>query len=88
MLSTALIAVVFTAPPAQAAQKPHQQARVDAACNAQGLDRKFVHYVERTPGEKDAPGVRLVADQMKATSFVTDGASRCVTYLTQLDLGR
>ncbi len=86
MLSTALIAILFTAAPAT--QKPHQQARVDGACNAQGLDRKFVHYVERAPSEKDAPGVRLVADQMKATSFVTDSASRCVTYLTRLDLER
>jgi len=88
MLSSALIAVLFSATPAQPTKKAHPIARLDTGCNAQWLDPKFVHYLEKAPSEKAAPGVRLISDELKATPLVTSGASSCVTYLTRLDLVR
>jgi hypothetical protein len=89
MLSSALMAVLITATPAHRAEPAHLVAQIKSACNAQGLDRKFVRYVEKTPSEKDAPGFRLIGQTSPGKSFMTaDDASSCVTELTRLDLAR
>jgi len=88
MLSSALMAVLIASSPAHAAEPALQVAQIRAACNAQELDRKFVYYMEKAPSEKDAPGMRLIADTPTITTpFEMDG-SRCMTYLTRVDLAR
>ncbi len=88
MLSSALMAVLIASSPAHPAEPARPVAQIKSACDAQALDPKFVHYMEKTPGEKDAPDLRLIAEHSKATSLVTPGPSNCVMELTRLDLVR
>ena len=90
MLSSALMAVLITSTPAQPSQPlpARQTAPVDQVCSAQWVDRKFVHYVEKTPGEKGAPGLRLIADELAPAPLVTDKGSSCVIQVTRFDLVR
>jgi hypothetical protein len=80
MLSSALMAVLIATAPAQPTNAPPHVAETPSACSAQ-FDRDFVHFVEKAPSEKNAPGLRLVAQTTTATSLVTDGSSSCMTRL-------
>ncbi len=87
MFSSALMAVLIATAPAQPAKPTRSVAQLPYACSAR-FDQNFVHFVEKAPSEKDAPGLRLVAQTSTATPLVTDGPSSCMTYLTRLDLRR
>jgi hypothetical protein len=87
MLSSALMAVLITATPAHRNGPARPVAQSTSTCSAL-FDRKFVYFVEKTPSEKDAPGLRLVAQTSTTPPLVTAGPSSCVTYLTRLDLAR
>jgi hypothetical protein len=87
MLSSALMAVLIIASPAHQSEQPRKVAQVKSACDAQ-FDRKCVHFVKKTPGEKDTPGVYLITDASKAMPLVTADGSDCVRELTRLDLVR
>jgi len=87
MLSSALMAVLITASPTHQTESAGPVAQVNSVCGPQ-FDRKFVHFVEKAPSEKGFPGLRPIAQTLKATPLVTDGASSCVTYLTRVDLAR
>jgi len=88
MLSPALTAVLLTATPAQPTEKTHTLAQIESGCNAQSVDPKFVHFVEKTPSERAFPGLRLVSHSTTVQPFVSADASSCVTYLTRLNLRR
>jgi hypothetical protein len=81
------MSVLITATPAHQTEPARRVAQVDSVCSAQ-FDRKFVHVIEKAPGEKAGPGLRWVAQTSKAAPPVTDGASSCLTYLTGVDLVR
>jgi hypothetical protein len=87
MLSSALMAVLITASPAHRPESAGPVAQVNSVCSAQ-FDRKFVHFVEKTPSEKHGPGLRLVAGGSKAMPLVTADGSNCVRELTRGDLVR
>jgi len=87
MISSALVAVLIAATPTHQTEPAKPAAQVNSACNLQ-FDRKFVHFVEKAPSEKDAPGLRLIAQTSTPTPLVTEGDSSCVRELTRLDLGR
>jgi len=87
MLSSALMAVLITATPSHPSKPAPAAPQMNSVCSAQ-FDPNFVHFVEKTPGEKPGPGLRLVADASKATPLVTAGAASCVTELTRGELVR
>jgi hypothetical protein len=88
MLSSALMAVLITATPAHRNGPARPVAQSTSTCSARWLDPKFVHFVEKAPSEKDAPGLRLVTQTSTTPPLITAGPSSCVTYLTRLDLAR
>jgi hypothetical protein len=89
MLSSALMAVLIATSPTHQTEPVREVAQVKSTCNAQSLDPKFVHFVEKAPSEKDAPGMRLIAQTSKETPLVTAGdPSSCVMEVMRLDLGR
>jgi hypothetical protein len=89
MLSSALMAVLIATAPSHASTSTHagaETAPLKPACGPD-FDHKFVHFVERAPSEKGAPGFRLIAEPSKLQLAPAD-PSNCVTLLTRLDLGR
>jgi hypothetical protein len=87
----AVLITAAPAPPTQlqpARQTANQTAPADPVCRRVQFDQKFVHFVEKTPSEKNAPGFRLIAQDLASPPVVTEKASGCVIEVTGPDLVR